>query len=185
MMRSASISRSCWVSVLWVMPASARYSSLKRFTPLNSCWRMSTFQRPPITASVVSTRQLTCLSGMASTVSFRVLMHLEVHTFLLHYTPNNESTERDSWQHRGPKMITVRRSGDRGTTRLDWLDSRHSFSFGDYYDPRNMGFRVLRVINDDRVAPATGFGMHGHRDMEIVTYVLSGSLEHRDSLGTG
>jgi quercetin 2,3-dioxygenase len=82
-------------------------------------------------------------------------------------------------------MITIRRSVERGTTRLDWLDSRHSFSFGDYYDPRNMGFRVLRVINDDRVAPDSGFGMHGHRDMEIVTYVLAGSLEHRDSLGTG
>src|SRR5262249_44428260 len=82
-------------------------------------------------------------------------------------------------------MITIRRSGARGMTRLDWLDSRHSFSFGDYYDPRSMGFRVLRVINDDRVAPGTGFGMHGHRDMEILTYVLSGSLEHRDSLGTG
>src|SRR5262245_22169497 len=82
-------------------------------------------------------------------------------------------------------MISIRRSGERGATRLDWLDSRHSFSFGDYYDPAQMGFRALRVINDDRVAPAGGFGMHGHRDMEIITYILSGSLEHRDSLGTG
>jgi redox-sensitive bicupin YhaK (pirin superfamily) len=82
-------------------------------------------------------------------------------------------------------MITLRRSNERGATRLEWLDSRHSFSFGDYYDPGHMGFRALRVINDDRVAPGSGFGMHGHRDMEIVTYILSGSLEHRDSLGTG
>ena len=82
-------------------------------------------------------------------------------------------------------MITVRKAEARGTTRLDWLNSRHTFSFGDYYDPGHMGFRALRVINDDRVAPAGGFGMHGHRDMEILTYILSGSLEHRDSLGTG
>lgn len=82
-------------------------------------------------------------------------------------------------------MISIRRSSERGLTRLNWLDSRHSFSFGDYYDPQNMGFRSLRVINDDRVAPASGFGMHGHRDMEIITYVLSGTLAHSDSTGTG
>ena len=82
-------------------------------------------------------------------------------------------------------MISIRRSSERGVTRLDWLDSRHTFSFGDYYDPMQMGFRSLRVINDDRVAPSGGFGTHGHRDMEILTYVLAGSLEHRDSLGTG
>jgi len=82
-------------------------------------------------------------------------------------------------------MINVRPSRERGATRLDWLDSRHSFSFGDYYDPEHLGFRALRVINDDRVAPGGGFGMHGHRDMEILTYILSGSLEHRDSLGSG
>ena len=82
-------------------------------------------------------------------------------------------------------MISIRRSSDRGVTRLSWLDSRHSFSFGDYYDPENVGFRSLRVINDDRVGPGGGFGMHGHRDMEIVTYVLSGQLAHRDSTGTG
>src|SRR5438132_5057137 len=82
-------------------------------------------------------------------------------------------------------MIDIRHGGDRGMTRLDWLDSRHTFSFGDYYEPRHMGFLSLRVINDDRVAPGAGFGTHGHRDMEILTYVLEGALEHRDSLGTG
>src|SRR5436190_521504 len=82
-------------------------------------------------------------------------------------------------------MIGVRLAEDRGRTAIDWLDSRHSFSFNDYYDPRHMGFRSLRVINDDRVAPAAGFGAHPHRDMEIITYVLSGALEHRDSLGSG
>jgi redox-sensitive bicupin YhaK (pirin superfamily) len=82
-------------------------------------------------------------------------------------------------------MITVRPAAERGQTRLDWLDSRHSFSFGDYYDPAHNQFRSLRVLNDDRVAPGTGFGMHPHRDFEIVTYVVSGALEHKDSLGTG
>jgi redox-sensitive bicupin YhaK (pirin superfamily) len=82
-------------------------------------------------------------------------------------------------------MITIRQTDQRGRTALDWLDSRHSFSFGDYYDPAHMGFRSLRVVNDDRVAPAGGFGRHPHRNMEIVTYVLEGALEHRDSLGTG
>jgi quercetin 2,3-dioxygenase len=82
-------------------------------------------------------------------------------------------------------MIAIRRSDERGVTRLDWLDSRHTFSFGEYYDPMHMGFRSLRVINDDRVTPGAGFGTHGHRDMEIVTYLLSGTLAHRDSTGTG
>jgi quercetin 2,3-dioxygenase len=82
-------------------------------------------------------------------------------------------------------MMTIRPAARRGRTQIDWLDSRHTFSFGDYRDPSQMGFRTLRVINDDRVAPAAGFGMHGHRDMEIITYVLDGALEHRDSLGTG
>jgi redox-sensitive bicupin YhaK (pirin superfamily) len=82
-------------------------------------------------------------------------------------------------------VITIRRADQRGRTRLDWLDSRHTFSFSDYYDPEQMGFRSLRVINDDRVAPGAGFGTHSHRDMEILTYVLEGALEHRDSLGTG
>jgi len=82
-------------------------------------------------------------------------------------------------------MIRVRKAAERGSTRIDWLDSRHSFSFGDYYDPANMGFRALRVMNDDWIAPGGGFGAHPHRDMEIVTYVLDGALQHRDSLGTG
>jgi quercetin 2,3-dioxygenase len=82
-------------------------------------------------------------------------------------------------------MIDIRRADARGHSRLSWLDSRHSFSFGEYYDPAHMGFRALRVINDDRVAPGGGFGTHPHHDMEIVTYVLDGALQHRDSLGTG
>ncbi|MEZ6234363.1 MAG: pirin family protein [Phycisphaerales bacterium] len=82
-------------------------------------------------------------------------------------------------------MITIRHAHDRGHSDLGWLDSRHSFSFGEYRDPANMGFRSLRVINDDRVAPGAGFGTHGHRDMEIISIVLEGGLEHRDSMGNG
>ena len=82
-------------------------------------------------------------------------------------------------------MKTVRKSTDRGQSGAYWLDSQHSFSFGEYYDPRNMGFGPLRVINEDFVKAEAGFPMHGHANMEIITYVLKGELEHKDSLGTG
>jgi len=80
-------------------------------------------------------------------------------------------------------MLNIRKSAERGHVKFSWLEARPSFSFGNYYDPRFMGFRNLRVINEDKIAPSRGFPTHGHQDMEIITYMISGALEHKDSMG--
>jgi redox-sensitive bicupin YhaK (pirin superfamily) len=82
-------------------------------------------------------------------------------------------------------VIVIRRAEDRGAVNMGWLDAKHSFSFGNYFDPKHMGFGSLRVINEDRIKPAQGFGTHGHKDMEIITYIIDGALEHKDNMGNG
>jgi len=108
-----------------------------------------------------------------------------VHTFHIRFTYFKVEIDKNHNIEVQKRMITLRKAEERGHFNHGWLNTSHTFSFGQYYDPNQMGFRSLRVINQDQVIPSAGFGTHGHRDMEIITYVLEGALEHKDSLGTG